>query len=184
MVSTLGNYYDVLGITTTASPEQVERAYRYHVSLYSDAALATYSLLDPGERQAARAEVQQAYDVLKDPLRRRAYDHSQGIASIMGEARPDQVFGMTNPPPPSKTLREPVNGAALRRVREQLGVSLEEIAKRSKVGLRYLQYIEGDRYADLPARVYLRGFLMEYARALGLEPAHTADGYLASMPKA
>ena len=36
---------------------------------------------------------------------------------------------------------------------------------------------------ELPARVYLRGFLIEYARALGLEPGRTADGYLATLPK-
>src|SRR5688572_20088071 len=78
-----GNYYEILGVPTTATPEHVERAYRYHVGLYSDSSLATYSLLDPNERQQAKAQVQEAYDVLKDPLRRRAYDGSQGIASVM-----------------------------------------------------------------------------------------------------
>jgi flagellar biosynthesis protein FlhG len=77
----------------------------------------------------------------------------------------------------------PVTGARLRRFREESGVSLKEIAERSKVGQRYLQYIEEDRHNDLPARVYLRGFLIEYARALGLEPARTADAYLATLPK-
>ena len=36
--------------------------------------------------------------------------------------------------------------------------------------MRYLEYIEADRHALLPAPVYLRGFLQEYARATGLEP--------------
>jgi len=85
--------------------------------------------------------------------------------------------------PRSSALDGPVTGARLRRFREESGVSLKEIAERSKVGQRYLQYIEDDRYNDLPARVYLRGFLIEYARALGLEPARTADAYLATLPK-
>jgi cytoskeletal protein RodZ len=85
--------------------------------------------------------------------------------------------------PRSNALDGPVTGARLRRFREESGVSLKEIAERSKVGQRYLQYIEDDRYNDLPARVYLRGFLIEYARALGLEPARTADAYLATLPK-
>jgi flagellar biosynthesis protein FlhG len=177
-----GNYYDVLGLSPTATPEQVERSFRYHVSLYSESAVAAYGLLDANEKQQARAQVQEAYDVLKDPLRRRAYDNSQGITSVMAPL-PPSPDGTPAPAAAPIVLREPVNGEALRAVREGRGISLEQIAVKSKVGLRYLQYIEGDRHADLPARVYLRGFLQEYARALGLDPTHTADAYLASMGK-
>jgi flagellar biosynthesis protein FlhG len=178
-----GNYYEILGIPTTATPEHVERAYRYHASLYSESSVATYSLLDPNERQQARAQVQEAYDVLKDPLRRRAYDGSQGIASVMAPAPVRTAGAEEAAAAATVTLSGPVTGAALRGLREGRGISLEQIAVKSKVGLRYLQYIEGDRHAELPARVYLRGFLMEYARALGLEPGVTADAYLASMKR-
>jgi flagellar biosynthesis protein FlhG len=172
-----GNYYEILGLTLSANPEQIDRAYRYHVSLYADASLATYSLLDAKERQQARAQVQEAYDVLKDPLRRRSYDLSQGFStSVTGP-----VEEVPSTPLPPIELAEPITGAVLRGVRERRGISLEKIADKSKVGLRYLQYIEADRHKDLPARVYLRGFLQEYARALGLEPAKVADSYLAYM---
>jgi hypothetical protein len=80
-------------------------------------------------------------------------------------------------------LAEPVTGPALRRFREQVGVSLREISIRSKVGVRYLEYIEQDRHRDLPAPVYLRGFLQEYARAVGLDPKLTADAYLAKVAR-
>jgi flagellar biosynthesis protein FlhG len=80
-------------------------------------------------------------------------------------------------------LAEPVTGPALRRFREQVGVTLREIATRSKVGVRYLEYIEQDRHRDLPAPVYLRGFLQEYARAVGLDPRRTAEAYLAQLAR-
>lgn len=174
-----GNYYDVLGVPTNATPEHLERAYRYHVALYSDGAVATYSLLDPQERHQARAQVQEAYDVLKDPLRRRAYDLSQGL-------RMPAATSATSEPNPVQApiaIGEPITGAALRRVREERGISLEKIAVKSRIGLRYLQHIESDRHEELPARVYLRGFLVEYARALGLEPNRVADSYLSTTPK-
>lgn len=181
MDSRLGTHYEILGLEPTATFEQIERAYRYHIAIYSDSALATYSLLDPTERQQTRTEIQEAYDTLKDPLRRRTYDASIGLrpAAMPFSVTHDSVEQM----PRATSLDGPVTGAALRRFREGSGVSLKEIAERSKVGQRYLQYIEDDRHNDLPARVYLRGFLIEYARALGLDPARTADAYLATLPK-
>src|SRR6185295_7163553 len=70
------NYYDILGIERTATLPQVERAYRFCLEMYGDGALATYSLLEPGEQEEARARVREAYEVLRDPARRRAYDLS------------------------------------------------------------------------------------------------------------
>ena len=81
-------------------------------------------------------------------------------------------------PPAPQVLEPPVDGAALRRFREERGISLKDIAARTKVGVRYLEYIEADRHALLPAPVYLRGFLQEYARATGLEPRRTAEAYM------
>jgi len=175
-----GSHYEILGLEANASFEQVERAYRYHIAIYSDASLATYSLLDASERQKTRAQIQQAYDTLKDPLRRRTYDVSIGL---LPAPAPVSVTHDPVPEPRGVVLEGTVTGAALRQYRETSGISLKEIAERSKVGQRYLQYIEEDRHNELPARVYLRGFLIEYARALGLEPGRTADGYLATLPK-
>ncbi len=74
------------------------------------------------------------------------------------------------PPPEVTTLPDPVNGDALRKLRLERRVSLQDISAWSKVGVRFLDYIEADRYELLPARVYLRSFLIEYARALALDP--------------
>jgi flagellar biosynthesis protein FlhG len=79
-------------------------------------------------------------------------------------------------------LAEAVTGAALRRFREAKGVPLEEIAHKSKISSRFLRYIEDERFDMLPAPVYLRGFLQEYARAVGLEPRGTAEAYLSRVP--
>jgi cytoskeletal protein RodZ len=77
-------------------------------------------------------------------------------------------------------LPEPVNGRVLKAFREEHGIRLREIADTTKITLRYLEYIEADRYSALPAAVYLRGFLQEYARAIGLDPRRTSEAYLAN----
>jgi flagellar biosynthesis protein FlhG len=189
MVAVLaGNHYDVLGIDARATPEQVERAYRFCLEMYGDASVAIYSLLDPEEQRRARSRVQEAYEVLRDPFRRHDYDVSQGFArpaampSLPRPAAGPVPVRVAPAPPPRlpepQVLEPPVDGAALRRFREQRGVTLKDIAARSKIGVRYLEYIEADRHALLPAPVYLRGFLQEYARATGLEPRRTAEAYM------
>jgi cytoskeletal protein RodZ len=60
-------------------------------------------------------------------------------------------------------------GASLRRERELRGVTLQEIAASTKIGVGMLQAIEDDRLDKLPQGLFVRGFVREYARFLGLD---------------
>ena len=60
-------------------------------------------------------------------------------------------------------------GAYLQRERELRQMSLEELVQTTRVPLKMLQYIEADRFDDLPGDVFARGFVRSYARALGLD---------------
>ena len=80
------------------------------------------------------------------------------------------------PPMPEISPFTEFSGPLLRQVREAIGIELREIAERSKIGMAYLHALEGEVFAKLPAAVYVRGFLAEYARALGPRPrARQAD---------
>jgi curved DNA-binding protein CbpA len=189
-----GNHYALMGIEPGATTEQVEKAFRYLIELYGDEALATYSLLDPGEAKQMRAQLREAYDVLRDPVRRLEYDVRHGLigsrapsmgGELLGVAVGAGVGGADNGDKTARAgradpmvLPEPVNGGVLKAYREARGIRLREIADTTKITLRYLEYIEADRYSALPAAVYLRGFLQEYARALGLDPRRTSEAYL------
>ena len=48
-----------------------------------------------------------------------------------------------------------------------------------EIGMAYLQALEGEVWGKLPAPVYVRGFLAEYARALGLDAERVKQTYLA-----
>jgi cytoskeleton protein RodZ len=62
-------------------------------------------------------------------------------------------------------------GAYLRRAREEKGFTLAFLAERTKVSRTTLMFLEAGRIADLPAPVYVRGFIRSYARAIGLGEA-------------
>lgn len=70
-------------------------------------------------------------------------------------------------------------GSWLRRQRELRQVSLRDVADRTKISYRYLEAMEEDRFDILPAPVFAKGFLREYARYVGLSPDEVVNHYLA-----
>jgi len=73
------------------------------------------------------------------------------------------------------------DGAVLRRIRMSLGIELTEVATHSKISLEHLHSIEEDRFDALPAPVYVRGFVREFARCLRLDPEAVAKSYVELM---
>jgi cytoskeleton protein RodZ len=69
-------------------------------------------------------------------------------------------------------------GDWLRRQREMREISLRDIADRTKISLRYLEAMEADRFDLLPAPIFAKGFLREYARYVGLSPDDVVNHYL------
>lgn len=61
--------------------------------------------------------------------------------------------------------------AALRAAREAQGLSLSDIAARTKITLRHVQALDRGDLAALPGRPYVLGFVRSYARAVGLDEA-------------
>lgn len=60
-------------------------------------------------------------------------------------------------------------GENLRREREMRGVSLEEIADATKIGVRTLRALEADEFEKLPGGIFTRSFVRTYAKYLGLD---------------
>ncbi|ACG73204.1 heat shock protein DnaJ domain protein [Anaeromyxobacter sp. K] len=69
-------------------------------------------------------------------------------------------------------------GEVLRRLREARGITLQQLSERIKVTRHHIENIEGDRFALLPAPVYLRGILLSMARELRLDGQKVARSYL------
>jgi cytoskeletal protein RodZ len=57
----------------------------------------------------------------------------------------------------------------LARFRTRAGVSLEEIAASSKIGLRFLEAIEREQFDILPGGIFSTSYLRQYAAAIGYD---------------
>jgi cytoskeleton protein RodZ len=61
-------------------------------------------------------------------------------------------------------------GIRLRELREAKGVSLDDIARSTRVGRRHLEALETDDWAELPAPVFVKGFIRAYCEFLDASP--------------
>lgn len=68
-------------------------------------------------------------------------------------------------------------GAKLRQVREELEITLEEVAEYTKIRYGLLHSLEEGKVEQLPEPVYVRGFIRRYGDALGLDGASLANEY-------
>jgi cytoskeletal protein RodZ len=71
----------------------------------------------------------------------------------------------------------PTIGQQLRRAREERGAELSDVEVATKIRVKFLAAMEEDRWDELPAPVYARGFLDIYARHLGLDQQALLDEY-------
>ena len=70
---------------------------------------------------------------------------------------------------------EPI-GEKLKKVRQNKGLSLEDIQKKTKIHLNILKAIEGESLTNL-SPIYLKGFLKIYCKFLGLDPKECIPDY-------
>ncbi len=202
------NYYKLLGISPKASFEEVRSAYDQAMSIYSTDSIATYSLLTPKERQGMLSRLVDAYKTLTNSQLRREYNHSLiekgdlspqeiGFPSledsnvIEGKLREVSVESLTQKEEKAENENQTsdgsldlfddqpsVSGKSIRMARTAKEISLEEINRKTNIPKKTLEDIEEEHFQELPALVYLKGFLRTYAKILNVNQSQMVDGYV------
>jgi flagellar biosynthesis protein FlhG len=176
--------YGLLEIEPSATEEEIRRAYRRMKEIYSLDSPAVYGAYTAPELDELLRRFEQAYGVLMDAERRKQYDLEARRAAEGGAPAPSLRVALAPEPPPGPPPMEgPLGpetvftGDLLRRVRESRGLSLDELAARSKIKSSYLRALEEESWDQLPASVYVRGFIANYARELKLEAKRVMETY-------
>ena len=196
------DHYEVLELSRRATSEEIERAYGLIQSAYAPEGLAHYSIYDDQDVSAIRDRVEEAYRILSDPVGRQAYDEKlleSGDEPLTATAQPQSADSMENQDPDHRSLTSEesavsdshleeemgdFDGAKLRRARLRRGFELEQIAEVTKIGAAHLRRLEDEEFSDLPADVYVRGFVTAYATTIGLDPEKVVGGYMARVEAA
>jgi flagellar biosynthesis protein FlhG len=196
------NLYEVLEVDPGASDEEIRRAYKRAREMYAPESMVVCGLFTPERLAMVQQRVEEAYDTLLDPEKRRGHDLKLFPDGI--PARPTPATGVSSQTPaspattpatsarkdetphPRPEVPEPpiapdteFTGELFRKVREARGIDLVDISQRTKVGIGHLRSIEDEAWSAMPALVYLRGFLVAYARFLRFDVNQVTRTYLA-----
>ncbi len=213
------NYYDILEVPSTATQDEVYDSYVRAKNAYSQDSLAMYSLMSKEECHLLLNQIEEAYIIISDPVKRTAYDSARGI-NVKQEDQEYQkqnfeLKGMHHQVSSHNTekvqntnitklvaankyslsyeknidfeqLIEQTNdftGEFLKRIREYKNVPIQRMTEMTKISKNYLNSIEDEKIQNLPALVYVRGFVYQYAKCLKLNPDVVATSMLQRFSK-
>ncbi len=188
-------YYDVLKVDRGATVSQIVTAYHTAKNAFSRESMATYSLFSPEETQAILDRLDEAHQTLANIEKKREYDHyldlkAQNIdvpslaemgmtkrAALQGKKEKTAVKTAEFTPLPADFAGK-ITGPFLRSLREHRSLSVDDVAKTTKIPAKYILAIEKGDVTGLPARVYLQGFVKNLASLYKLDPQLVTKGYL------
>ncbi len=196
-------HYEILDLLPGATPLEIRQAYKRALEVYSEDSIVIYSLFSDEERKEILARVDEAFTTLINEKARHEYDQTLIQRGVMKEGtqywnarrKLAPVGANSSADSASQSQRgkpqvaenpvvkeilsgEVLTGTDLKRLRMELGVSLEQIAEWTKIRPGLLRCIEEDRFYELPSRLHLKSFLKAYVQYFRLNPESVVDRYM------
>ena len=199
------NYYELLEIRPDASLFQIRRAYKKAMELYREESMVSYSLFLDSRRKQILTKLENAFATLIDRDSRYKYDLKMVKNGFMtreefsaeSKALARERKGKSKKVKPATTLlkqlgenristpvlrgileKEVLTGDDLKQMRMELGISLKDIAERTKIRVPLLKAIEDDEYDRLPSRFHLKNFLRAYVNCFVVDADVIVERYL------
>jgi len=180
-------YYEILNIVPSASLADIERAYKKAREVYSPNSPALYSVFTPHEAKELARLIEDAYTVLINPHSREQYDFrispkkevvsrkkaepitplAQYMHFETDENFENQISSTTD-----------FDGAFLKKIREYKNVTIPTLSEKSRISKTYIKAIEDENFDKLPATVFVRGFIDQYAKLLKLDHGKITLSYV------
>ena len=185
-------YYEILEVAPDATSREIQQAYEHAKETFHNDSVAVYSLFSENEMKKIQAVIEEAYRVLMDETLRRNYDQTHLTSLDLKWPKSEKLPETPESPMEKKTYlpfseisidlgEGPYRGKMLKQIRERMGVELKTISMETRIPVKILERIEEENTEQLPAQVYLKGFLRGYARCLGLDSEKVVEDYFNAM---
>lgn len=193
------NYYDILEVSPHSPQHEVTSAYERAKSTYSGENPAIYTIFSDEEARNLLKLVEEAYSVLGNKTLRALYDEKIGQAGIKREElsfeslkiesrsqfptqkkNTNEKIEYTVDPSLEKkfTEQEVCDGSFLKQVREYKKIPLERMSEITKISAYYINSVENMNSENLPAPVFVRGYVSQISKVLNLDEKRVCDSYM------
>lgn len=197
-IGTRNNYYDVLELSADSAQHELTTAYHRVKATYSGDNPAIYTIFSEQEARALLFLIEEAYSVLGNKNLRSIYDQRllsgnfqksdlsyEAILNASKQMFPeprqeDKKAEFQSNPAFEKDIasREKWDGNFLRQVRDYKNVTVRKMSETTKINIYYITAIENMDLKNLPAPVFIRGYVVQMAKLLGLDEKKVADSYM------
>lgn len=192
------NYYDILELHSNVPQQDVSKAYERAKTTYSGDNPAIYTIFSQQEARELLVLIEEAYMVLGNKNLRAIYDQRLLSGRFQtNELSYDSILSASKqlyPEPPQEdkkvvyakdeafekeiAAQETWNGDFLRKVREYKNISSAKMCQITKINPYYLAALESMDSKKLPATVFIRGYIIQIAKVLGVDEKKVADSYM------
>ena len=199
------NFYEILELNTNAAQHEITTAYDRAKNTYSGDNPAIYTIFSDQEARELLSMIEEAYSILGNKTLRNIYDQrllgqskinpeDLTYDSILNASRlvfqdskvDTKKVSFTRNENLEKEITECAEwtGEMIRKVREYKNITLERLSDTIKVNSFYIKAIEAMTPNNLPAPVFVRGYVLQMAKELGLNSKAVADSYMKNYSKA
>lgn len=155
-------YYELLKLKPEASTTDL-------LAAYHAAKMAGSQIPAEDARKGYLTLIERAHETLADPLKRKQYDDLLSWP----ETEPGEEKELEG-----EASTSTLSGAKLSQIRRQRNLSLDDVYRITRIPLKYLKALEEDLWDEMPARVYIQGFIKNLAHTYKLPPQETVETYL------
>jgi DnaJ-class molecular chaperone len=193
------NYYDILEVSPHCPQHEVTSAYQKAKSTYSGENPAIYTIFSDEEARELLKLVEEAYQVLGNKTLRALYDEKLGQPGLRREDISFETLKTQSKTQMPESQKKPVGkieyvaneklenefkalsnwtGEEMRKVREYKNIPLERLSETTKISAYYINAIEKMDIKSLPAPVFVRGYVAQISKILGLDERKVSDSYM------
>jgi curved DNA-binding protein CbpA len=185
-------------MVTNAPQHEVTTAYERAKNTYSGDNPAIYTVFSDHEARELLKMIEEAYSVLGNKTLRNIYDQrlfagnsSQGDLSYQAlvtasrahlpEFKAEEASASYKVDAAFEAkIKEEKNwtGSLLKAVREYKKISIQKMADKTKIKSFYVNAIESMTPEELPVEVFVRGYVVQISKELGLNDKLVADSYM------
>jgi len=200
------SYYEILEVDCHCDQNQIMSAYQRIKNTYSVDNPAVYTVFTEKETRELSLMIEEAYSVLSNKTLRSLYDKkiAKGNSSLKDLSFENLKAQSLIPIPETKikptakkldfkidpNIEEEIkacqvwDGKQLKKIREYKGFTVEQVSETTKISAFYISAIEKMNLKELPALVFVRGYVLQIVRVLSLPNEKQAvDSYMALIKK-